>query len=416
MAFSSIPDILDDIRAGKPIILVDDENRENEGDLVVAASCVTPEIINFMITEGKGIVCLSLEAERADQLDLPPMATHNTSHLGTAFTVSIDAREGTTTGVSASDRATTILKTIDPDCKPADLGRPGHVFPLRARPGGALVRPGQTEGSVDLARLAGLEPAGVICEIVKADGTMARRPDLEIFCEQHDIRMCTIDQIIRYRIETGDTVTRRQTSVKLPTEHGDFTAHLFTSVTSTDEHLAVTAGVGSDAAEADEPFLVRLHSECLTGDVFGSRRCDCGDQKDRALAMIAAEGRGALLYLRQEGRGIGLAAKIRAYELQEGGLDTVEANQHLGFPADARNYAVASEILNALGIRRVRLLTNNPKKAEALQGQGIEVVERVPLEIEAGEANAAYLRTKRSKLGHMLSDKVFPDSKAKQEG
>lgn len=410
MAFSSIPEILDDIRAGRPIILVDDENRENEGDLVVAASCATPEIINFMITEGKGIVCLSLDAERADALDLPLMAAHNTSHLGTAFTVSIDGREGTTTGVSASDRATTILKVIDPDCKPSDLSRPGHVFPLRARPGGVLVRPGQTEGSVDLARLAGLEPAGVICEIVKADGTMARRPDLEVFCEQHSLHMCTIDQIIRYRIEMGDTVTRRQSSVKLPTRHGDFIAHLFTSVTSQDEHLAVTVGVDAASVADDEPFLVRLHSECLTGDVFGSRRCDCGEQKERALALIAAKGRGALIYLRQEGRGIGLAAKIRAYELQEDGLDTVEANQHLGFPADARSYAVASEILSALGIRRVRLLTNNPKKAEALQGQGIEVVERVPLEVESNASNARYLRTKRSKLGHMLSDDVFPES------
>ena len=415
MAFSSIPDILAEVRAGRPIVLVDDEDRENEGDLMVAAQKITPETVNFMISEAKGIVCLALDDNRADRLDLPPMVEHNTSSLGTAFTVSIDAREETTTGVSAADRATTILKAVDPHCKPDDLSRPGHVFPLRARDGGVLIRPGQTEGSVDLARLAGLEPAGVICEIIKKDGTMARLGDLEAFTQKHGLKMCTVDQIIRYRIEIGDGVAQLESSVKLPLPQGQFDAHLFVTRADGNAHLALTMGLPHPEADANgnskplqnESVLVRLHSECLTGDVFSSRRCDCGAQKERALDMIAAEGRGVLLYLRQEGRGIGLAAKLQAYALQEHGLDTVEANEHLGFPADARHYAVASQILYQLGLRKVRLLTNNPRKADALHAQGLEVVERIPLEIKANDLNQRYLHTKRSKLGHLLSDEVF---------
>jgi 3,4-dihydroxy 2-butanone 4-phosphate synthase/GTP cyclohydrolase II len=413
MAFSTIPEILDEIRAGRPIVLVDHEDRENEGDLVVAAEKVTPKIVNFMISEGKGIVCLSLTREHADRLDLGPMVDQNTSSLGTAFTVSVDARDGTTTGVSASDRATTILKALDPTCRPEDLSRPGHIFPLRARDGGVLVRPGQTEGSVDLARLAGLSPAGVICEIIKSDGTMARVPDLVEFNRKHGLKMCTVDQVIRYRIEMGDGIARRVTSVKLPLEQGQFDAHLYACSADGQAHVAITMGIphpafaknGSSAIQ--EPVLVRLHSECLTGDVFGSRRCDCGAQKERALDQIAAEGCGVLLYLRQEGRGIGLANKLKAYELQDHGLDTVEANERLGFPADARHYAVGSQILYQLGIRKARLLTNNPNKAEALTAQGIEVVERIPIEIKANELNNHYLETKRAKLGHLLSDEVF---------
>ncbi|MBN2492215.1 MAG: 3,4-dihydroxy-2-butanone-4-phosphate synthase [Planctomycetes bacterium] len=413
MAFSSVPEILEEIRAGRPIVLVDAEDRENEGDLVVAAQRITPDVVNFMITAGRGIVCLALDRARADRLELPLMVQHNTSSLGTAFTVSIDAREGTTTGVSAADRATTIRKALDPDCRPGDLSRPGHVFPLRARDGGVLVRAGQTEGSVDLARLAGLEPAGVICEILKPDGTMARVPELVEFTRKHRLKMCTVDQIIRYRIEIGDGVARHQTTVNLPLRQGRFEAHLFVSEVDGNAHLAVTMGLPSPGFSANgksviqEPVLVRMHSECLTGDVFGSQRCDCGAQKERALELIAAEGRGVLLYLRQEGRGIGLSSKLKAYALQEHGLDTVEANERLGFPPDARHYGIGTQILYQLGIRRVRLLTNNPKKAESLAAQGIEVVERIPLEIKANGLNDSYLRTKRSKLGHLLSDEVF---------
>ncbi len=413
MALHSIPEILDELRLGRPIVLVDDEDRENEGDLVVAAEKATPEIINFMISQGKGIVCLSLPNDRADALDLPPMTDQNTASLGTAFTVTIDAREGTTTGVSAADRATTILKTMDPDCQPSDLARPGHVFPLRARDGGVLVRPGQTEGSVDLARLAGLKPAGVICEIIKEDGTMARMPDLEAFIREYDLKICSVEQIIQHRLENGDFVSHRETSIKLPLDQGEFDGHLYSSHADQACHLALTMGIRHPAFATNgntvikDPVLVRVHSECLTGDVFGSNRCDCGAQKDRALELIAEEGQGILLYLRQEGRGIGLSAKLKAYALQDEGLDTVEANVRLGYPPDARLYGVGAQILYSLGVRKVRLLTNNPEKCEALQAHGLEVVERIPLEIQAHCQNRFYLKTKREKLGHILSDKAL---------
>ena len=407
MAFNTIPEILEELRAGRMIILVDDESRENEGDLVVAAEKVTPEIINFMARFGRGLVCLAMTDEMADALDLPPMTEVNTSALGTAFTVSIDARCGVTTGISAADRATTIQTAVADGARPADLVRPGHVFPLRARPGGVLVRAGQTEGAVDLTRMAGLKPSGVICEIMNDDGSMSRLPDLARFVQEHALKMCSVAQVIEHRHRKEKLVTRSVT-VKLPTPCGTFDLHLYRSVVDPNQHLALTmGGIGTETAPADlaeRPVLVRVHSECLTGDLFRSLRCDCGSQLRAAMKAVADEGLGVVLYMRQEGRGIGLEAKLHAYRLQEQGLDTVEANEKLGFPADKRDYGIGAQILTDLGLSKVRLLTNNPRKMVALEGYGLKIVERVPLLVAATDHNRDYLRTKRDKLGHILDE------------
>jgi len=400
MPFATIPEILDEIRKGRMVVLVDDPDRENEGDLAMAAEMVTPDAVNFMIREGRGLVCLALEEEKADALDLTPQVFRNTSKLGTAFTVSIDAVEGTTTGISAADRSRTVLTAVAPDCRPEQLARPGHVFPLRARKGGVLRRAGQTEGIVDLARLAGLEPAGVICEVINEDGTMARVSELEAFCREHGLLICTIADLIQYRRRQEKHVERVVTA-SLPTQWGDFKVHLYHSDLDECEHVAVTKGpVGEGRIE--EPVLVRVHSECLTGDVFHSRRCDCGAQLHEAMRMINEAGAGALVYMRHEGRGIGLANKMKAYVLQEEGLDTVQANERLGFPADLRDYGIGAQILADLGLVRLRLMTNNPQKVVALEGHGLEVVERVPLVITPNDSNQRYLDTKRDKMGHIL--------------
>jgi 3,4-dihydroxy 2-butanone 4-phosphate synthase/GTP cyclohydrolase II len=409
MPFSPIPEILDELKLGKPIVLVDDEDRENEGDIVYAAEKITPEAMNFMLREARGVVCLALTAERCDKLHLHAQTETNTAQLGTAFTVAIDAhpRFGVTTGVSAKDRAMTVQVAVAEDAQPQDLLRPGHINPLRARDGGVLVRAGQTEGSVDLCRLAGLKPAGVICEILREDGEMARFPDLEVFCTQHHLKMCTIAELISYRMKREQFVKRIE-SITLPTRWGDFRLHAFNSVVDSQPHLALCkGGVGEidsqgNVVEQPEPVLVRVHSECLTGDVFGSERCDCGEQLDVAMKMIDKAGKGVLLYLRQEGRGIGLANKLHAYALQEAGFDTVEANQRLGLPVDKRDYGIGSQILRDLGLRQVRILTNNPKKIYGIDGYGLHIVEEVPLRIEAGEHNRKYLDTKKVKLGHRL--------------
>jgi len=409
MDFSPIPEILDDLKAGKMIVLVDDEDRENEGDLVVAADKVTPAIINFMVTHARGVVCLALTAEQCNRLHLHPQVDVNTAQLGTAFTVTIDADKkfGVSTGVSASDRSKTIEVAIAEDAQPQDLLRPGHIFPLRARDGGVLVRAGQTEGSVDLARLAGLKPAGVICEIMREDGEMARRADLEIFCQKHNLKMCTIAELISYRLKREQFVKRIET-VTLPTDWGIFTLHAYQSVLDAQPHLALCKGgigdLGPDgkAIPHHEPVLIRVHSECLTGDVFGSGRCDCGPQLSTAMSMIEKEGKGVLLYLRQEGRGIGLANKLHAYALQERGLDTVEANQRLGLPIDSRDYGIGSQILRDLGLCKLRILTNNPKKIYGIDGYGLQVVEELPIKIEPGKHNERYLSTKKLKMGHKL--------------
>ena len=408
--FSDIPDILDDLRAGRMIVLVDDEQRENEGDLVCAAEKVTPEIINFMAAHGRGLICLPMAPDRIDRLNLPPQTPANTAAFGTAFTVSVDAQTGITTGISAADRARTIRIAAADGTQPDDLARPGHVFPIRAREGGVLVRAGQTEGAVDLARLAGLTPAGVICEIMKPDGTMARVPDLVAFCREHGLRMCSVAQIIAYR-HRKERLIRKVARVRLPTEFATFDLHAYESVVDALPHIALTlGGIGIEGGNGrapvqDEPTLVRIHSECLTGDVFGSRLCDCGDQLRLAMARIAEEGRGAVIYMRQEGRGIGLANKMRAYRLQqEEGLDTVEANVRLGFEPDLRDYGIGAQIMADLGIRRVRLMTNNPRKVVALAGYGLTIVERVPLVIPPHADNERYLHTKRVKLGHLLDD------------
>jgi 3,4-dihydroxy 2-butanone 4-phosphate synthase/GTP cyclohydrolase II len=409
MAFSPIPEILEDLKAGKMIVLVDDEDRENEGDIVVAADKVTPAIINFMVTHARGVVCLALTPEQCDRLHLHPQADVNTAQLGTAFTVTIDADKkfGVSTGVSAKDRARTIEVAIAEDAQPQDLLRPGHINPLRSRDGGVLVRAGQTEGSVDLARMAGLKPAGVICEILREDGEMARRPELEIFCKTHNLKMCTIADLISYRLKREQFVKRIET-VTLPTDWGVFMLHAYQSVLDPQPHLALCkGGIGDMATDGKviphhEPVLIRVHSECLTGDVFGSGKCDCGPQLHTAMEMIEREGKGVLLYLRQEGRGIGLANKLHAYALQEKGLDTVEANVRLGLPIDNRDYGIGSQILRDLGLCKLRILTNNPKKIYGIDGYGLSVVEEIPIKIEPGDHNREYLSTKKLKMGHKL--------------
>ena len=397
MALATIEEAIQDFRDGKPVILVDDEDRENEGDLIVAAEMATPESVNFMVTHGRGLVCIPLTEQRLEELGLPMMVRDNTSRFTTAFTVSVDATRGTTTGVSAFDRAATIQAMLDPATKPDDLARPGHLFPLRYQEGGVLVRAGQTEGSIDLARLAGLYPAAVLCEILKDDGTMARMPDLEVFAETHSLRIISVAQIIAYR-RLHENMVQRVAEARLPTGFGEFTAVAFRSEVDTAEHLALVLGeIGPD-----DPVLVRVHSECLTGDVFGSKRCDCGAQIDLALHLIAQEGEGVFLYMRQEGRGIGLHNKIKAYALQDSGLDTVEANASLGFGPDLRHYGIGAQILVDLGVRNMRLLTNNPKKVIGLEAYGIRLVERVPIIVPSTPENERYMETKHQKLGHLL--------------
>jgi 3,4-dihydroxy 2-butanone 4-phosphate synthase/GTP cyclohydrolase II len=395
--FSSIPDAIEDIRSGRFVVVVDDEDRENEGDLTIAAQFVTPEAVNFMATHARGLICLCLTPERCDELGLRQMTDQNETPFGTAFTVSIEAREGVSTGISAHDRAHTIQVAIDPGSTPHDLVQPGHVFPLRARPGGVLQRSGQTEAAVDLARLAGLHPAGVVCEIMNEDGTMARVPDLIPYAERHGLRIVTVADLIEYRRRTEQLV-ERVVSVRLPTDYGEFQAVAYRERLTGREHVALVKGDVSGA----EDVLVRVHSTCLTGDVFHSHRCDCGEQLERALGRIEREGLGVLLYLQQEGRGIGLLNKLRAYELQENGRDTVEANLELGFPADAREYGIGSQILADLGLTTIRVLTNNPKKITGIEGYGLVVVSQEPIEVRATSENRRYLETKRDKLGHLL--------------
>jgi 3,4-dihydroxy 2-butanone 4-phosphate synthase/GTP cyclohydrolase II len=395
--FVSVGTAAEEFRRGRFVIIVDDEDRENEGDLVIAAEKVTADAINVMAMHARGLICLALTAERCDELKLPPMVEHNTSPHQTAFCVSIEARNRTTTGISAADRAVTVLTAIDPATRPEDLVRPGHTFPLRARNGGVLKRAGHTEASVDLARIAGLYPAAVICEVMDADGSMARLPRLEQVAREHGIHVITVRDLIAYRMGT-ERLVEQVASPLLPTRYGDFRLYVFRSKVTSEEHIALVTGDVSTG----EPVLVRVHSQCLTGDVFGSARCDCGAQLETALERIAAEKRGVLLYLLQEGRGIGLANKLRAYELQDAGADTVEANQRLGFRADQREYGVGAQILRELGVRQMRLMTNNPAKYVALGGYGLEIVERVPLEVPPTEHTRKYLEAKKHKMGHLL--------------
>ncbi|MEO8452407.1 MAG: bifunctional 3,4-dihydroxy-2-butanone-4-phosphate synthase/GTP cyclohydrolase II [Gemmatimonadota bacterium] len=401
MTFSTIEAAIEDLRNGKVIIVADDEDRETEGDLVCAAELVTPDTVNFMATHGRGLICLTLTAERCDQLGLRQMTDRNTEELSTAFTVSIDAdrRFGVTTGISAADRARTIHVAIHPDTKPADLRKPGHIFPLRARPGGVLQRVGQTEASVDLAGLAGLVPAGVICEIMNADGTMARRPELEVFAEKHTLTFVTVAQLVSYRLKTQQLV-HRVAEARLPTDHGTFRIIGYRNDVDSAEHVALIYG----DVDKQPNVLVRMHSKCLTGDVFHSMRCDCGPQLDAAMRQVVAEGRGVIVYLDQEGRGIGLLNKLRAYELQDQGADTVQANQRLGFGPDLRNYGIGAQILRDVGLSTIRLMTNNPRKVVGLDAYGLEIVERVPLRATTTDENREYMATKRDKLGHLLAD------------
>jgi 3,4-dihydroxy 2-butanone 4-phosphate synthase / GTP cyclohydrolase II len=395
--FATIEDALEDIRQGKFVVVVDAADRENEGDLTIAAQFATPEAVNFMATHGRGLICLCLTDERCDELALEQMTDRNETPFGTAFTVSIEAREGVSTGISAHDRARTIQVAIDPSKGLGDLVQPGHVFPLRAKAGGVLQRAGQTEAAVDLARLAGLNPAGVVCEVMKDDGTMARVPDLVDYCARHDLKMITVEDLIEYRRRT-EKLVERLTSVRMPTPFGDFTAVAFREKLTGKHHVALVKG----DVDGEEDVLVRVHSECLTGDVFHSLRCDCGEQLELALARIGSEERGVLLYMAQEGRGIGLLNKLKAYELQENGLDTVEANLELGFAADMREYGIGNQILADLGLSTIRILTNNPKKITGIEGFGLTVVEQVPIEVSPNDENRRYLETKRTKLGHRL--------------
>lgn len=412
MPVVTVEEAIEEIRKGKMVILVDDEDRENEGDLCIAAEKVTPEAINFMAKYGRGLICLALTEERCKELDLEPMVKNNTAPFHTNFTVSIDAREGITTGISAYDRALTIKKAVDPSAKPSDFVRPGHIFPLMAKPGGVLVRAGQTEGSVDLARLAGLYPAAVICEIMKDDGTMARMDDLKKFAKEHNLKIITIEEIIRYRMRTEKFV-RRLVTARIPTkEFGEFKVIAYDNDIDHQVHLAFVKG-----EVEKEPVLVRVHSQCLTGEVLGSLRCDCGPQLKKALEMICREGRGVLLYLMQEGRGIGLVNKLKAYNLQDEGLDTVQANEKLGFPPDLRDYGIGAQILVDLGIRKMRLMTNNPRKIVGLEGYGLKVVERVPIEIHPEKENFKYLLTKKEKLGHFINIiDLIDNEKIKRKG
>jgi 3,4-dihydroxy 2-butanone 4-phosphate synthase/GTP cyclohydrolase II len=407
MTFAPIPELLDELKAGRPIVLVDDPDRENEGDLCFAAQFASPELIAQMSREACGLICLALDAAICDQLQLPMMVSENRSRFGTAFTVSIEAAQGVTTGMSAKDRATTILAAANPQARPEDLARPGHIFPLRARDGGVLVRTGQTEGIVDLCRLAGLRPAGVICEITKADGEMVRVPELEEFCRTRGLKMGCIADIVEYR-RRRERMIERVAVTSMPTQYGHFDCHTYQSLVDQRVHMALTVGIervgkGGRFPPIDEPVLVRVHSQCLTGDALGSLRCDCGAQLRMAMQRVQDERRGVVLYISQEGRGIGLANKLRAYELQDAGMDTVEANTHLGFRPDEREFGTGAQILHDLGIRRLKVLTNNPKKLAGLHGYGLEIAAQVPLVVEHNQHNQKYLQTKRDKLGHLLS-------------
>ena len=405
MPLCTVEEAVEDMRQGKIIIIVDDEDRENEGDMAMAAEHVTAEAISFMATYARGLICLPIIGARLDQLRLPMMVPDNTARLGTAFTVSVDAMQDTTTGISASDRAITVKALVDPLTKPEDLARPGHMFPLRYAEGGVLVRAGQTEAVVDLARMAGLYPAGIVCEVMNEDGTMARMPHLDTISKEHGLKIVSVAQIMAYRQE-HETLVERVAESRLPTQHGEFTAIAYRSTIDADEHVAMVKG----DVNTEEPVLVRVHSQCLTGDTFGSLRCDCGEQIEKSLQMISEEGRGVFLYMRQEGRGIGLHNKLKAYQLQDNGLDTVEANQELGFPADLRWYGIGAQILVDLGVRNMRLITNNPKKVVGLESYGLHLVERVPIIIPPNAENERYLSTKRTKLGHFLDPESAPTS------